>query len=178
MLTGHVDFDSAYFSDPDGTDKRRKKKRVWIESNPLLGDRIATLTFHSKTNKPNKTTYSSYATVIYLYIDKQGHLRSKRYFFKDEDAAANKRKFQKLVTEIDTSQLADTQQFNIRIDMMTAFKADCSRQLVKLKGPLVDHFTQWRNDVLYFLHSCPFFLMGNYPDLPAYTEPDPSTNED
>jgi hypothetical protein len=176
MLTGHVGLDTAYLVDYDNSDKRVKKKKVWIESHPLMGDRMATMTFHPKTNKPNKIQYTSYASLIYLFKDAKGQLRSKRYFFKDEAAVSHKRQFQKLVAEIDSSKLADTQRFNIRIDMMTSFKADSYRELGLRKGPVVEHFTQWRNDVLYFLHKCPFDLLGNYPELPPYRNPNASSS--
>jgi hypothetical protein len=79
-----------------------------------------------------------------------------------------------MVTEIDTSKLVDTQRFNIRIDLMTAFKEESFRELAKRKGPVIEHFTQWRNRTLYFMKNCPFDLICDYPDLPPYHNPNAS----
>ncbi|WP_188930138.1 hypothetical protein [Puia dinghuensis] len=168
LLIGHVDRETALFVDYAGTDKRRKKKYVWIESHPLLGDRIATQTISPRTGKLNKIQYTRYTTLVYLFKDSKDQLRSKRYNFRDEDAAYNKREFAKLIAEIDTTKLVDTQHFNVRIDIMTSFRADSYRELGKRKGPVIEHFATWRNNTLFFLQKCPFELLASYPDLPPY----------
>ena|SRR5579859_7434657 len=178
LLTGHTDRETALFIDYAGTDRRRKKKYIWIESHPLMGDRMATQTISNQTGKPNKIQYTRYTSVIYLYNDDKGQTHYKKYWFRDEDAAYDKRQFARLKAEIDTTQLSNTQQFNIRIDIMRSFQADSYRELGKRKGPAIEHFTTWRNNTLLFLQKCPFEYLGSYPDLPPSHNTNASTRSE
>lgn len=77
VLTGHVDPASALVVDdyPYGF-RLRTQIRYWIESKPKFGDRFVSQTLNPKTGRWNKPKPGQYATVLFMFLDENGHVKT------------------------------------------------------------------------------------------------------
>lgn len=74
ILTGHTSEETAYLVDdyPYGF-KLRTQIRYWVETTKS-GDRMVSQTLNPKTDRWNKPKKSTYAPVLFLFIDEKGHV--------------------------------------------------------------------------------------------------------
>lgn len=74
-LYGHIDERTAYVQDdyPWGF-RLRTQQRYWIESKKGFGQRLVTQTKNPKTGLWCKPKYCTYAAVVVLYLDDNGHV--------------------------------------------------------------------------------------------------------
>lgn len=54
----------------------RTQMKVWVESVPKKGDRVFRQTLDPKRHKWNKPKASTFAPIMFLYIDEKGHVKS------------------------------------------------------------------------------------------------------
>lgn len=85
-LYGHVDPASAYVVDdyPYGY-RLRTQIRYWIESKPKFGDRLVSQTLNPKTGKWNKPKPGQYATVLFMFLNSDGHVKANGLGKYDQD---------------------------------------------------------------------------------------------
>jgi len=168
-LTGHVSFDTACFVNNDDN-LRFKKKYHWIDTQPLMGDRLATVTLDRKTGQPSNIKYGQVRPFICLFKDENGQIKTYSWD-PGQHPTWDKPIIKELLAAIDWRLITADQQFNIRIAVMTAFREEAAYQLSLRKGPVIQHYSKWMKSTLSYLRDCPFDELANYPDLPPYHHP-------
>jgi len=177
LLTGHVSLETAYFIGTDTRDHRRKRKYCWVDTVPLKGDRMVTVTIDPKTGDLNQPQYTRFTAFIYLFFDSKRQVKHKAWAFL-EHFQRDKKKFTELLAKIDQDMITDTQQFNIRIAMMKSFLQQANYELSLRKGPLIEHYSAWMKSALQHMKNSPFDQLANYPDLPPYKNPSAQVSSD
>lgn len=89
LLTGHTSEDTAYLVEdyPYGF-RLRTQIRYWVETTKS-GDRMVSQTLNPKTGRWNKPKKSTYAPVLFLFIDEKGHVSRASLSSYDQDEWLN-----------------------------------------------------------------------------------------
>jgi len=171
ILTGHTSLQTAYLAVIFGT-----MKCYWIQTRPMWGDRLATITINSLSGDMQPIEYGPDYTFAYLFLDLGGEVKLGSFDF-DGLPADNQKQFAELLAAFDLSTFYDDQQNYIREKYYESLYDYAVDQRRKLTPAGVRRLGEWMIPTLSHVENCPFGQIaahpewisqdGDYPALPV-----------
>lgn len=171
FLKGYNSIDKSYKVDdyPYGF-RQRTSIFYWIESQPGKGDRFCSYTINPKNGKPNKPKCSTYSTFMYMYLDENGHVQ--HGVIDSYDREQFQARFQFILEKIGEEYINEAQKQNLRVNHYQHVLGNAPYEAVKYSEGKLQEFKDWVKNTLKHIKTCEFKDLLNYPDKPAYDNPD------
>lgn len=140
----------------------------WIETKKGKGDRFVSQTINPKNGKLNAPKASTYAPVMFMYKDENGHVKY------DILTAYDLEKFRpkfRMIQNLNIT-LSQQQQENIRLEYYGHMRASMPYWLVKYKEESKEAFKNWCKETLSHIIKCEFEKLVSHEPAPAEDNPE------